>query len=57
MWLDFIQGKDLRDDLDSCMRIVKQKDPDGNIGELKTYVKRFLDDVSEAYPESLTKVE
>ena len=43
-------AKELREDLDGCMEIVKTKDSMGNLEELKTYCREFLDDVEEAYP-------
>ena len=44
-------AKDLRDDLNGCMELVKSKDPDGNIEELRGYALEFLSDVDEEYPE------
>lgn len=46
-------AKQLREDLDCCIDIVKKKDPNTNedhINELKQYIKRFLKEVDVEYP-------
>lgn len=46
-------SKQLSEDLDSCIYIVKKKSPDVNeeqINELKSYIKTFLNDVNIQYP-------
>ncbi len=51
--LTYFTAKELRKDLDKCMNIVRKKDPDvveNQIIELKTYIKRFLNNVDGAYP-------
>ena len=44
-------AKNLREDLDKCMEIVKQLDPTGDTDELRVYCKEFLSDVDVMYPE------
>lgn len=44
-------AKRLRDDLEGCMAKVREKDPEGDIEELKVYVGEFLSDVDDEYPE------
>jgi hypothetical protein len=50
-------AKDLREDLKSCLAIAAKKAPDGDIHELKSYVKEFLGDVDLAYPSKDLKAE
>ena len=45
-------AKDIRDDIDKCLDIVKGKDPDGDLNELKRYMLEFLKDVDDMYPKS-----
>lgn len=43
-------SKELRDDIDGCLRKVGDLDPDGDLDELLIYINRFLADVNESYP-------
>lgn len=46
-------AKELREDLEACLEKVHEKQPNGNIEELKLYIKRFLEDVEEEFPADL----
>ncbi len=43
-------AKELRENLEECLKIVEEKEPKGDIDELKIYIKRFLNDVDKHYP-------
>lgn len=43
-------AKELRDDLDGCMDVIKGIDVEGDTEELKVYCREFLEDVNEEYP-------
>ena len=45
-------AKQLREDMDECMKKVKQISPDGDVDELRVYAKEFLDHVNEDYPKT-----
>lgn len=44
-------AKELREDLDFCIDIIKAKEPEGDTEELKVYIKEFLTDIDAEYPE------
>ena len=43
-------AKELREDLESCLKKVREEVPEGDLEELKIYIKRFLKDVDEVFP-------
>jgi hypothetical protein len=43
-------AKELRENIDKCLQDVKKICPEGDLEELKVYMKRFLKDVDEEYP-------
>jgi hypothetical protein len=43
-------AKQLRDNMDDCLKKVKEIDPKGDIEELRTYALKFLKDVDTRYP-------
>ena len=43
-------AKELREDMDGCLRKVKEFSPDGDTDELKIYMTEFLADVDAEYP-------
>jgi hypothetical protein len=45
-------AKQLRENLDQCMKEVQELSPDGDIYELRLYVNRFLNDVDKQYIEN-----
>lgn len=46
-------AKELRDDLEGCLKKVHEKEPEGDIEELKIYIGRFLEDVDKEFPPGL----
>lgn len=49
--IDFT-SKQLRENLDRCIKEVQKLETDGDIEELKLYINRFLKDVDEKYLEN-----
>jgi hypothetical protein len=44
-------AKELRNDIDSCLKKVSENATPAEIAELKIYMQRFLRDVDEEYPQ------
>lgn len=42
-------AKELRENLEECIKIIKEKDPNGDTEELKIYICEFLKDVDDKY--------